>query len=697
MLKPTDQLATTPAAAQGRVDPPVARMVIESLGVYLPERRVTSQQVAADCVRARRLPLERLTGIKSRPVAAEGEGAFELARRAASRCLDAARLDAGDIDLVIACNISRFHRPHEAVLEPSLATRVCRALGLQATAFDVGNACAGFFTAMGLAECYLQTGSARSALVVSGEYISNLMTAAQAAVDGISHPQLASLTVGDSGVAALLQLSDHGEAGFHRSQLFTRSEHSRLCIGDAGPRTDGRPAMHTEVTALQDEVMSACAPHVLKTLDEGRWESGRVDAVIPHQTSVPSVRTVARRLNEALGEHPIDDDKYLCSAGHYGNLATNSHLVALWHFIHHGRIRSHDKIAFLIGASGLTMGTALYQLDDLPDRLRAANGSGRCEPPSSQTGSEVVAGPRRRPSPPRANGHAVSQTALRAVATAPAVEGEDVIASGARAALACFGRCPHSYAETDLLIFCGVRRDRFLAEPAAAALLDDRLRDATGGADPSDRRLSLDLLHGAIGVAQACQVASRMIACGRCRQAVIVAAEAVLDRRESPGCGPRSSAMVLRAGHGVPALPGRLRVAVESLPGAADGPRTVADFTNDARLQTAPALPFGVADQEAVLALSRGLLEGAGVRPDDLRLAVSAPQPEVASRLADRLGLPCQRLVHVCDGRQETSSLAQALEASWVGGLARRQHLLHLQITGGLQAAATLLAAPPGD
>src|SRR5207249_478350 len=57
-----------------------------------------------------------------------------------------------------------------------------------------------------------------------------------------------------------------------------------------------------------------------------------------------------------------------------GNTATTTHFVALADGIASGRIRSGDRVIFAISGSGLTLGTALYTLDDLPDRMAGATG-----------------------------------------------------------------------------------------------------------------------------------------------------------------------------------------------------------------------------------------------------------------------------------------------------------------------------------
>ena len=54
-----------------------------------------------------------------------------------------------------------------------------------------------------------------------------------------------------------------------------------------------------------------------------------------------------------------------------GNTASTTHFVALWDHILNGTIKSGDNVLFVIAASGVNLGVALYTLDDLPDRVLA--------------------------------------------------------------------------------------------------------------------------------------------------------------------------------------------------------------------------------------------------------------------------------------------------------------------------------------
>src|SRR5215469_11518033 len=198
-------------------------MIIESLGVYLPESLVTTADMLKPCRRVPVLPFQRLTGIERRPVVSPTEYSIDLARRAVSRCLAHSRRPAKSIDLVICCNISRCDGSgHRMSIEPTTAARLRAEFGFfSADAFDVSNACAGTFTALLLAQVAFATGAARRALIVSGEHITHLATTAQREIESLNDPRLACLTLGDSGVAMLVEADAEPGVGFQAVDLFT--------------------------------------------------------------------------------------------------------------------------------------------------------------------------------------------------------------------------------------------------------------------------------------------------------------------------------------------------------------------------------------------------------------------------------------------------------------------------------------------
>ena len=121
--------------------------IIESLGVYLPPRVVSTRETLARCRKKVWFPIEELTGIRSVHMAGDDEFAIDLAKRAVADCLERSRVQPEEIDLLISCNISHCDGPgFRYTFEPSTAARLQAHFGFsRALVFDISNACPGMF------------------------------------------------------------------------------------------------------------------------------------------------------------------------------------------------------------------------------------------------------------------------------------------------------------------------------------------------------------------------------------------------------------------------------------------------------------------------------------------------------------------------------------------------------------------------
>ncbi len=349
--------------------PHVARFA--SVGRSLPQTHLTTSELMASTRHKTHVDLERLTGVHERRVATGEEDSFTLAVDAAQDCLSRWDGDPADIDLVISCSITKYRDGLSYWLEPPMSVAVASAIGAtHAVPIDVANACAGTLTGVFVANNWVRRGAARNALVVSGEYISQLGRNAAGHMHTIASRELASLTLGDAGGAALVERAEHGEAGITFAGFTTISEHSRLCLAYPA-RHDPGHRMFTQSRALQDAAIADLPGVLREALDSSRLEIGDIDWVIPHQTSARAIRKGMAALGEALGGAPREPA--VVTVDRYGNTASTTHIVALVEELRAGRPCVGDRFALLALASGIEFGVVLFTVDEaLAEPLRSA-------------------------------------------------------------------------------------------------------------------------------------------------------------------------------------------------------------------------------------------------------------------------------------------------------------------------------------
>jgi 3-oxoacyl-[acyl-carrier-protein] synthase-3 len=321
------------------------------------------------CEQSPRIDLERLTGIRERRICGEGQDSRTLAIAGALNCLVRSRYAPDELEMLIFCGITTYVDSLEYQLEPSLSSEIASAIGAtRAHTMDISNACAGMLTGALILEDFIQRGVIRRGMVVSGEWISHLAHNAQPNVDGISHPEVASLTVGDSGAAAILERCAPPR-GLRSSHFVTLAEHSELCEGRLYARGPGA-WMTTDATEIHRISIRDAPELVRETAARAGIEYAKLDHVIAHQTSVRALRAGDRWARAQIGGR---GGKFRENLEEFGNTASTSHFLALDRLLEQGRLRRGDSVMLVGFASGLAIGALVFTVDELADAYARPN------------------------------------------------------------------------------------------------------------------------------------------------------------------------------------------------------------------------------------------------------------------------------------------------------------------------------------
>lgn len=342
---------------------------IEALGVYLPDKVVTTEELLQGCHHRPGIDLEGITGIHERRIA-EGEYAADLAIKAAQRAMAMSDYKPEDVGLIVCTSISKYNRPHEVDFEPSTSAMVRAAIGAKkALHFDVINACAGMFNGLKIVESYIKSGAIKCGMVVSGEFNWPLMQTAQREIRHRIDGQLAALTLGDAGAAIILDQAADNSAGLHHLELITGAKHNSYCYSTPSPRGPGGMLI-TKAVRLQRKGAEHFPHYLKKAVEKTGWSMDDIDHGIAHQVSVRGVKRGVKEVNAFIGTKV--PHRYLYNCDIYGNTTTTSHFIVLHGFMSDGTIKEGDRILFVSGASGIVITHGTYTMDKLAERYRAA-------------------------------------------------------------------------------------------------------------------------------------------------------------------------------------------------------------------------------------------------------------------------------------------------------------------------------------
>lgn len=140
---------------------------IISLGTYRPAKLVPNSEII-EKIDSSDEWIQQRTGIESRRIADKDISVVDMGTAAAKQALNRVGIDAAEVDLIILATISY---PFQT---PSGASAIAANIGAnKAAAFDLSAACAGFAYGVGLANDLIRGGTAKYALVIGSEKLSD--------------------------------------------------------------------------------------------------------------------------------------------------------------------------------------------------------------------------------------------------------------------------------------------------------------------------------------------------------------------------------------------------------------------------------------------------------------------------------------------------------------------------------------------
>jgi 3-oxoacyl-[acyl-carrier-protein] synthase-3 len=319
---------------------------IVGTGSYVPDAVVTNEHLHqrfgfdSDWIVKR-------SGIRERRHALAHQATSDLCHEAAVRCIEQARVDPADVDLLVLATFT----PDMAF--PSTACLVQDRLKLACPAIEVEAACAGFMYALITGAAYVVSGASDLALIIGGDCTSRVVNPDDLSTyllfgDGAG---AVLLTRGrpDQGLLSYSQGADGGGADLLSrpacgSRLTPTPE--VLARGLHFMQMDGRAVFRWAVAILGDTIQDV--------LRDCNLQPGDIDLYVPHQANV-------RIINAAMEQLGVAPDRVVTNLERYGNTSAGSVPLALDEAVGEGRVKPGDLLVLSGFGSGLAWGTAVFR------------------------------------------------------------------------------------------------------------------------------------------------------------------------------------------------------------------------------------------------------------------------------------------------------------------------------------------------
>ena len=281
------------------------------------------------------------TGIRERHIAAEGEMTSDLALQASLSAIEAAGIDANQIDLIVVATTT----PDK--IFPSVATMLQRKLGIAGCpAFDVQAVCSGFVYALATADSFIKTGAAKCALVIGAETFSRI-------VDYTDRSNC--ILWGDGAGAVILQASlntTNEPQGVISTHLHADGNFEKMLHV---PRNEDRPdTVLMEGNAVFKMAVNTLDQIVDETLAANGMQKSDIDWLVPHQANIRILQATAKKLDMPM-------DKVVVTVDKHGNTSAASIPLALDVAVRDGRIKRGEIILMEAFGGGFTWGSALIK------------------------------------------------------------------------------------------------------------------------------------------------------------------------------------------------------------------------------------------------------------------------------------------------------------------------------------------------
>ena len=287
------------------------------------------------------------TGAVTRYHRAEDEKALELGLTAAQRALQLAGLASESIDLLIYTGVGR------GFVEPATANVFQSELNLvNATCFDVFDACAGWLRSLDVAHHMIRSGAYRHAMILNSE----MNVREYEPISIASRQELEFLwsgyTIGEAATATIINGDDEG--GIYRTNFRNAGAHVGDCQIPLPHASQFQNGHHpTALAALRfharPEVLAGSAIRLLhrQYRSDSLLPSLQFDIIFGHSVSVPVSQAVLRSLK-------LDQERYYEIFPNYGNVVSASLPLAMSLARADGRLRRGDRVLLIMGGAGLT-------------------------------------------------------------------------------------------------------------------------------------------------------------------------------------------------------------------------------------------------------------------------------------------------------------------------------------------------------
>jgi len=328
------------------------RAQITALGMYVPEKRVTNDDLALLVDTSDEWIRER-SGISERRIVSEGQANSDLSVKAIENAFKGGDFRPEELDLIIVATVT------PDMMFPSTACIVQDKIGARnAWSFDLSGACSGFLYAMATGAQFVQTGMYKKVLVVGTDVMSSILN---------FEDRSTCVLFGDGAGAILLEPTEDHDVGIIDFLLHSDGAGGKFLYMPAGGSL--HPASHETIDKKMHYVHQDgrnVFKHAVKLITEvsrdilerNGYTADDVNLFIPHQANLRIIQSSLERLG-------LSPDRVVINIDRYANTTAATIPIGLTEAHQQGRIKKGDLLLLASFGAGFTWGSVLLRWGDI--------------------------------------------------------------------------------------------------------------------------------------------------------------------------------------------------------------------------------------------------------------------------------------------------------------------------------------------
>lgn len=315
-----------------------------SIGTYLPRKKVTNEELERK-LKLEKGYIEKRTGIQERYYA-DNENIIDLAQNAVEDLRKKLKSNdyangLNDVELIaVATTSSKF-------LMPGISNEVQKMLKIKrAISFDVLAGCSGFINAMDIALMYMNAGKVKKALVIGVDKLSEYTDREDVGT---------SIILSDGAGAVLLEAQNQNQ-----KQTLVPQIKKYYC--NITSEVDDKNILvcrqGNQIKMNGKEVYKYAVTNTVKNINEllkmANTEIGQIKYIVPHQSNMKIMKSIASRLK-------VNFDKFIVNIDKVGNTFCASIPIAMAEMFAKHDLQEGDKVILLGYGGGLNTGSIMLQ------------------------------------------------------------------------------------------------------------------------------------------------------------------------------------------------------------------------------------------------------------------------------------------------------------------------------------------------